>query len=495
MSGTGLAKAVGTLPVCKDPVDLNRCRVLSLAYIPDRKILASGDSDGKIVLWDISDPLSAKGLGMFSAHEYGVSSLTYISESKILASGGGDGTVILWDISDPKRPIPMSRYSDHPADVKPLVYISDRRILVAGIEGRIMVWGISVPRSPKTVATLTVSKPPVNQHVYRVLGLAYIPDSRMLVSASEDGKIVLWDLSDPHSAKTLGEQLPGHHSVVNSLAYIPDSNILAAGGVDGQIILWDVSDPRSPKTAGEPPPSHEYFGDSLAYIPERKILASGGQDGKIVLWDVSDPHSVKTLGEQLPGHHSVVDNLAYIPDSKILASGGRDGKIILWDVSDPRSAKMLAKPLPVCQKPVPVFDMPDSCQVKSMAYIPDRKILASAGLDGKIIFWDMSDPLSAKGPEDLLPGRQYHFVESLAYIPDSKILASGGADGKIILWDVSDPRSGKMLGKPLSFSLDPAEQRFAQIGTLAYFPNRKILASGSDPVSWLSVKWRTGVLR
>ena len=38
-------------------------------------------------------------------------------------------------------------------------------------------------------------------------------------------------------------------------------------------------------------------------------------------------------------------------------------------------------------------------------------------------------------------------VNSLTYIPERKILASGGLDGKIILWDMSGPRLESHWGR------------------------------------------------
>ena len=94
----------------------------------------------------------------------------------------------------------------------------------------------------------------------------------------------------------------------------------------------------------------------------------------------------------LSGHKDTVATMTYIPDRKILASGAHDGKIILWDMSDPRSAKPLGEPLPICQG---TFN-PNSCRVMSLAYISDRKILASGVINGDIVFWDISDRIAAK---------------------------------------------------------------------------------------------------
>jgi WD40 repeat protein len=81
--------------------------IQSLAFGSDGWFLASGDSDGIIVLWDVT---MGDQVAKWSAHEKwftdprdsGVLSLAFDSHSHLLASGGGSGdnTVKLWDVAD-----------------------------------------------------------------------------------------------------------------------------------------------------------------------------------------------------------------------------------------------------------------------------------------------------------------------------------------------------------------------------------------------------------
>jgi hypothetical protein len=51
-------------------------------------------------------------------------------------------------------------------------------------------------------------------------------------------------------------------------------------------MLWDMSDPRSAKQIGSPLPARQMGVSPLAFIAESKVLRSGGFDGKITLWDM-----------------------------------------------------------------------------------------------------------------------------------------------------------------------------------------------------------------
>lgn len=76
--------------------------ISSLECAPNGKILASADSGGSIILWDL-----AKGTQIKRCRGHGkggIWSLSFSVESTVLCSGGADGTVRIWDIEVPADP-------------------------------------------------------------------------------------------------------------------------------------------------------------------------------------------------------------------------------------------------------------------------------------------------------------------------------------------------------------------------------------------------------
>jgi trehalose/maltose transport system substrate-binding protein len=71
--------------------------VSAIAFSPDGRLFASGDSDKTVFLWDVvtHQPLSST-LQEHSALIYG---LSFTPDSRILASSSNDKTIILWDVS------------------------------------------------------------------------------------------------------------------------------------------------------------------------------------------------------------------------------------------------------------------------------------------------------------------------------------------------------------------------------------------------------------
>ena len=69
--------------------------VTAVAFSPSGKILASGSTDQRVRLWDIT---TGKLLHTFSSHTSKISALAFARDD-VLASGSSDGTVFIWDLN------------------------------------------------------------------------------------------------------------------------------------------------------------------------------------------------------------------------------------------------------------------------------------------------------------------------------------------------------------------------------------------------------------
>jgi WD40 repeat protein len=157
-----------------------------------------------------------------------------------------------------------------------------------------------------------------------------------------------------------------------------------------------------------------------------------------------DPQLIYTFN----GHSGTVKSLAFTPDSKILASGGsqNDGRIGLWNT--------------LTGKKVAIISRAHKTSVESLLISPNGQTLVSCSNDNTINLWNLSNSKFTRS----FVGHSSS-VLSIAVTPDSKVLISGALDG-IRMWDLLQQR-------PLATLV-----RFDNVHTVAISPDGQILASG-----------------
>ncbi len=125
--------------------------------------------------------------------------------------------------------------------------------------------------------------------------VAFGQDGTRLFSAGQSGT-VLWDLTDPHMPRPLGQPPNGRMDSAAILAFSRDHRMLAAAHADGTIQLWESPNPRSA------PPSGQFVADpsghvmAMALDPTGTTLAVAGYP-IVSLWDVTDPRSTRPLAQ------------------------------------------------------------------------------------------------------------------------------------------------------------------------------------------------------
>ncbi len=435
--------------------------VRSIAFDPDRQVLASGSEDGAIIFWNVVTmlPLGPPAVG---AHPDGVMDLAFSPDGRRLASSGSDGKIVLWDIADPSAPVMIDALDPGGGTVYSVDFSPNANVLAAGAaNGEVTLWD--------TVDGRRLAEPLV-EHAGPVYAVAFNHDGTLLASASGDASIVLWDVA-ARAPRPQGAPLSGHQDEVFSLDFSPDGATLASGGRDKNVILWDVA---AGTQKGDPLTGHENAVFGVAFSPDGRSLATASTDKRIILWDVAtgDP-----IGTPLEGYAEGVYGLAFVSytsadvENWLLASGGGDGTVVLWN--------------PFRRGHLTLELVGHSERVDSVAFSPEGGTLASGGDDGSIILWDTTTWTETKRLQ------QEHPVLDLSFSPNGKTLAtvscgrvseedSACIAGELRLWDIA---KGKQIGATLAAHSE-------RILAVAFSPNGKTLATGGydgEVVLWTQV--------
>lgn len=316
---TLLANSFGNIIVLSGHTDA----VLSVAFSPDGKTLASGSYDRTIRLWNVA---SHTQRGLLSGSTNPQNSVAFSPDGKTLA-GGGSG-VRLWNTATlTSIAILAPDAGTNPVDAATsLAFSPDGTILAAGGEAYgPELWNVLnhavVARAADSGGGPTGSGP-----------VAFSPDGKTLASSDGANGVALWNLADlspdswyPSSQSLLpdGEYQRQGDDTDNttSVAFSPDGTTLARGGSNHAIQLWN------PTTRFHTGLLTGHTNDpvSLAFSPDSKTLASGGLDSTVRLWNMAT-HSQTAV---MP-HDDAVFSVAFSPDGTMLASGSADHDIRLW---------------------------------------------------------------------------------------------------------------------------------------------------------------------
>jgi WD40 repeat protein len=271
--------------------------VRAVAISPDGALVASGDREGRILLWSWRED---DVLARLSGHEgCAVNSLAFNPTGTWLASAGDDGTVRLWSAIGSSRGLRRG----HQGPVNGIAISPDGHWLAsAGSDGTVRLWNAAGPPFGGEF----------RGHAGQVSAVVIWPDGSRLASAGEDG-IRLWDA-------TSGGEHPNpidRKGPLSALAVSPDGEWLATAA-DRTVELWRASDGSALATLA----GHNGVVRAIAIGHDGTLLASGGADREVRLWDGSG-----TAIGVLAGHSDDVTALAIGPGGDWIASASSDGTV------------------------------------------------------------------------------------------------------------------------------------------------------------------------
>jgi WD40 repeat protein len=414
--------------------------VRCVAFSDDGKRVASSGDDGHVCLWDAANGRKERAL---EGHTGKVTTVGFAVGGKTLVSGGWDHTARLWAVATGKA----LRSFSHDGGVEAAVLSPDGKSLavLGGWDHTLYVWDLTADGERLRWKGRQPSG----------LRLAFSRDSKKLASSGWDSTVRLWDAT---TGKRLPADLPaGHEGWVYAAVALPDNRGLVTAGSDEQILLWDVATRRIVRRFE----GHTNRVWCLAVTADGKTLASGSSDQTIRLWDLSSGQQVRQIA--LRGQ---VKGLAFSPDGRRLASAvGQDGYSTWMGKIDGAGAQVWE----TATGDLKLTLTGHTGAVKSVAFAPDGRTLATAGSDGTV---RIHDAMTGKEHRTLVSGKGA--LEAVAFSPDGERIATAGQDAKVRLWQTDSGEKLFEMQGPRGWNL-----------ALAFSPDgRTLVSSAFDDVSY-----------
>lgn len=265
-------------------------------------------------------------------------------------------------------------------------------------------------------------------HFDSMNALCYSPDGSRIVTASDDGKIKIWDVASGFCLMTFQE----HTSSVTAVQFAKKGQVLFSSSLDGTVRAWDLIRFRNFRTFTA---TERVQFTSLAVDPSGEVVVAGSQDTfDIFVWSVQTAQ----LLDSLSGHEGPISCLAFGAENSVLASASWDKTIRIWNIF---SRSQQVEPIEI------------QSDVLSIALRPDSKEVSVTTLDGHITIWDVEDAKQLHiidGKKDIIGGRYLEdrftaknlarskYFTTINYSFDGLSLVAAGNNNSICLYDISN---------------------------------------------------------
>ncbi|TMD58565.1 MAG: hypothetical protein E6I91_21475, partial [Chloroflexi bacterium] len=160
-------------------------------------------------------------------------------------------------------------------------------------------------------------------HVANVTSVAWSPNGKLIASASEDGKVYIWDATTDTT-----QQFFPHKAWVGSLAWSPDSTSIATGDYndDDSVRIWDISEGRNTQAFSGTSGNQVY---TVAWSLDGNHIAGGYNLNEVKIWHFLTGKQVLTY----TGHSAPIMSVQWSHKGKYVASSSFDKTVQLWTTS------------------------------------------------------------------------------------------------------------------------------------------------------------------
>lgn len=256
-------------------------------------------------------------------------------------------------------------------------------------------------------------------HLAKVYALHWSKDKRHLVSASQDGKLIIWDAYTSNKVHAI----PLRSSWVMTCAYSPNGAMVACGGLDNICTIYSLRD-STPKVTKELS-AHTGYISCCRFLGDREIITSSG-DMSCMLWDIE----TGTRKAEFADHTGDVMSISLNPTNpRSFVSASCDSTAKVWDIRTGKAEQ--------------TFQGHES-DINAVSFFPNGEAFATGSDDATCKLFDIraDREMNTYQHDNVLCG-----ITSVAFSVSGRVLFAGYDDYNCNAWDVlKSERIGVLSG-------------------------------------------------
>lgn len=311
----------------------------TIAFTPDAKQFASGDEDGKIIIWDASSLNRSETISLGA----NVTSVKYSPDKKFLGASTIEGGSFLLNpdngseiarFNNGYRHYAIAFSSNRKYIAVNYFYITEHSDYKNGKEVKYKKFHYEVALCDNNLKPIRAIKVQENDIIFSLFffdqnltetyranffNSVFTPDSKSLIISDPNGAIVVYDIDK----NVVASKISAHSDKVYNISLSPDGEWLTSASKDGKVKLWKTDKYKRTNTFSK----HQSDVNTADFSPDGKFIVSTSDDKYILVWDITTGKMIS----KLKGFKDDVLCAEFSPDGKYIIGGSKKGMMKVWN--------------------------------------------------------------------------------------------------------------------------------------------------------------------
>ncbi len=288
------------IPYCQKTLLGHNAQVTALAINQDNNLLASGDEQNTIYLWDIN---SNSQINTLIKHQSSISQLSFTPDGLKLISASKDKNIQIWTLENPQKTISLFKSNSS------FVISSDGKFLATvNSNHRLLIYTIADGKMLFSLAG----------HIAKINTFCFSPNDKYIATGSQDKTVKLWNVAQGKLIDSFT-----YESVVNKVIFSRDNLSVLAGLADGTLKIrhLGIEEEISINTGSKGI-------DNIFILKEDQAVLTSNIEGKIRLWQLLDGHPIES---QLNNVKNILQVLSS-PNGNLMITLSDNRNFTIWDM-------------------------------------------------------------------------------------------------------------------------------------------------------------------